>query len=132
MTHNSTEIKNTRKFGIVALIFFGLLCSLALWRSKPGVATFFAVLALLGLSFIAFPAQMKPAHDAWVKVAHLIGKTINITLLTIVYFLVITPFAILMKILRQDPLHPKTEDKTTYWVTRQETAQPKDRFYNRY
>ena len=76
---------------------------------------------------------MEPVYRGWLKVAHFIGRTITLGILTLAYYLVITPFALAKRFFGGRPL-PLKPDKAagTYWVTRTEPAQPKERFLKRY
>lgn len=133
MTSSSTDDKAVRKFGFVAFFFFGILCALAFWRHKMIPFYFFGFLSLLGLGFIVMPNALKPVYDVWLKIAHFIGKVITTVGLTLLYYLVITPAALLKMVFGGRPL-PLKPDKgaSSYWVDRDEPAQPKERFIKRY
>jgi len=130
---NSTKKKEIRKFGIIALIFFGCLCVLGLWTQKTIPAYFFGFLSILGLGFILIPEPLMPIHAGWLKIASFIGKIVNILVLTLAYYLVITPSAMLKRLFGRIPLSLKPDKKVlSYWVARDEPAQPKGRFLKRY
>ena len=116
-----------------ALFLFGILCGLTFWRQKVLPATFFGVLAFLGLGFITLPQHLKPVYKGWLKIAHLIGKTITVIMLTIAYYLVITPSAWIKRCFGGRPL-PISPDRnrSSYWVSRPAPAQPKERFKKRF
>jgi len=127
------DIKEIRKFGGIAFLFFGLLCALAIWRQKVLLACFFGSLSLLGSGFIVFPGPLKPVYDLWLKIAHFMGTMITKIMLTLVYYLVITPFAIIKRLFWGSPIPLKPDkNKSTYWVSRSEAAQPKERFLKRF
>lgn len=133
MNTPSMNIRETRKFGIVAFLFFGCLCALGIWREKVFVTYFFGLLSLLGLGFILFPSQLQGVHAFWLKIAHFIGRVITVSILALAYYLVITPSALIKRVLGGAPLPVKpNKEKTSYWVTRSEAAQPKERFFKRY
>lgn len=133
MTLNSIKIKDIRKFGLIALIFFGILSALGLWKQKPIPIYLFGGLSLLGLCFILIPNKLKPVYILWLKVAHFIGRVVTTFVLALAYYLVITPFALLKRIFGGTPL-PLKPDKNadSYWITRREPVQPKERFVKRY
>lgn len=133
MTSSLTDTKEIRKFGLIALIFFGCLCMLGIIYKKPAPAYLFGGLALLGFGFTVIPAQLKPVYAAWLKVAYVIGKIITILMLTLAYYTVLTPSALLKRIFGGIPLSTK-QDKNikSYWVRRSEPAQPRERFSKRY
>ena len=133
MNSSSTNKKEIRKFGIIAFLFFGCLCALGLWRQKPVAFYLFGVLSLLGMGFILLPTLLRPVYDAWLRIAHLIGRTVTIVMLTLAYYLVITPSAVAKRIFGGRPLPLKPDPNTpSYWVERAEPAQPKERFHKRY
>lgn len=129
MTSSSTDVKEIRKFGSVAFIFFGLLCTIAVWRHKVLLTCFFGTLSSLGLGFLVIPRPLKPVYDAWLKIAHFIGSSITAIMLILAYYLVITPSGIIKRLLG-GPIMPLKPDKNvlSYWRSRSETAQPKERF----
>ena len=130
---NSTDVKQIRKFGLVAVIFFGSLCAMGIWREKPLPSYLFGALSVLGIGFILIPFQLRPVYAAWLKIAQFIGRVINTLILTLAYYLVITPTA-LIKRLFSGPVLPLKPDESvlSYWVSREEPVQPKERFFKRY
>ena len=133
MNSNLTDTREVRKFGFIALIFFGCLCVLGLWMKKPLPTYLFGFLAILGLGFILIPAQLKPVHAAWLKAAHLLGRIITTLILALAYYLVITPSAFLKRLFGGRPIPVKPDkEASSYWVDRTEPAQPKERFLKRY
>ena len=133
MNSNSTDTREVRKFGFIALIFFGCLCVLGLWMKKPLPTYLFGFLSILGLGFILIPAQLKPVHTTWLKAAHFLGRIITTLILTLAYYLVITPSAFLKRLFSGRPLPVKPDkEASSYWVDRTEPAQPKERFIKRY
>ena len=133
MTLSLTERKEIRKFGAIALLLFGFLSFIAAWRIKILIACFFGVLSLLGIGLFMLPDRLKPIYDKWMQIAHFINKAITAIMLTMVYYLVITPFALMKKLFGGAPILLKPDRSvSSYWVTRSEIAQPKERFIKRF
>ncbi len=133
MSLNSTDTKQIRKFGLIALIFFGCLCALGIWLEKPFPTYLFGILSALGLGFILFPHQLRPVFVAWLKIAHFLGRVVTTLMLTLAYYLVITPAALIKRIFGGTPLPIKPDkNASSYWVNRTEPNQPKERFLKRY
>ena len=133
MISYSTEKREIRKFGLIALIFFGCLCALGVWMRKPIPTYLFGSLSILGLGFLLIPAQLRPIYATWLKIAHLLGIIVTTLTLTLTYYLVLTPSAMLKWIFggRPIPLKPD-KNASSYWVSRTEPAQPGERFIKRY
>ena len=80
-----------------------------------------------------FPYRSRHVHAGWLKCAHLIGRAVNVLMLTLAYFLVITPSAWLKRLFGGRPLPVRPDRKaSSYWVEREEAAQPRERFLKRF
>ena len=133
MNLDTTDSREIRRFGLVALIFFGCLCVLGLWLEKPLPACLFGALSVLGLGFILIPYRLRPIYAAWLKIAHILGRIVTTLILTLAYYLVIVPTALIKRLFGGTPLPVKPDKKaSSYWVDRTEAAQPKERFLKRY
>jgi len=133
MNSNSTENMQIRLFGLVAFIFFGTLSVLGLLMEKPVPLYFFGSLSIIGIGFIIMPTQLKPIYTAWLKIAHLIGRTFTTIILTLAYYLVITPSGLIKRLISGSILPVKPgKNHSSYWVSRVEPSQPKERFLKRY
>ncbi|MFP3869866.1 MAG: hypothetical protein ACLFVT_03155 [Syntrophobacteria bacterium] len=133
MNWNLTELGEIRKFGFVAFIFFGCLCTFALWGKRLYPAWVFGFLSILGCGFMAAPSRLRPLYVRWLLVTRFLGRMATILVLSLAYYLVITPAALIKRIFGGRPL-PLSPDKnaSSYWVTRSEPAQPRERFSKRY
>jgi hypothetical protein len=133
MNSNSTSNKDIRRFGVIAFVFFGALSGIGLWTKKPVPTYFFGSLSVLGLGFILIPTPLRPVYDTWLRIAHFLGKIFTMLILALAYYLVITPAALIKRLFGGRPL-PLKPDKgaLSYWATRTEPVQPKERFIKRY
>ncbi len=133
MNSNSTEPGQIRKFGASALVFFGILSSIGFWRGSPIPTYLFGFLSLLGLGFVLLPTPLRPVYKGWMGVAHAMGRVITTLMLTLAYYLVITPSGLLKRLISGSPI-PGAPDSsaTSYWVARPEPAQPREQFFKRF
>jgi hypothetical protein len=133
MNSNSTEKRRIRIFGLIAFIFFGILCVLGIWKEKFLPTYLFGFLSLLGLGFITMPVPLRPAYKAWIRFAHFISSVITNLILVLIYYLVVTPSGLIKRLFGGKPLPVKPDKNiSSYWVTRTEPAQPAERFFKRY
>jgi hypothetical protein len=133
MISSSTEKREIRKFGAIALCVFGALLAAGLWREKIPISICFGILTLFGMLFLLLPAQFKPAYLAWLRAAHFMGTLTTALVLVLAYYLVITPTALLKRIFGGRPISLSPDPRvSSYWVARSEPAQPKERFEKRY
>lgn len=133
MTSFSTDLRQIRRFGLAGVVVFGLLGGLGYWRAQAVPACFFSLLTLLCMGFLIVPARFAPIYVGWMKAAHLLGRYFTAFILSLTYYLVITPFGLVMRIFGKTAL-PVRQDKgvSSYWVARSEPVQPKERFFKRY
>ena len=133
MPSNLIEKKQIRKFGLIAFIFFAILCALGIWAQKRLTIYLFGSLSILGIGFMVVPVQLTPVYKTWLKIGHLLSRAVNTLILILIYYLVITPAGLIKRIIGGRPLPLKPDRAaSSYWVTKPETAQPKERFLKRY
>ena len=59
---------------------------------------------------------LTPLNKIWFKIGILLGNIISPIVMGIIFFLVVTPTSIIMKILRKDLLNLKKNNKNSYWI----------------
>lgn len=133
MTSSSTDIRQIRIFGTVALLFFGSLSAAGVYLGRQIPPALFGMLSLIGLGLLLLPKQLRPVYEGWLRAAHLIGTVTTLILLTLVYFLAVTPTALLKRLWGGRPLPLKPDRAAaSYWRVRKEGAQARERFFKRY
>jgi hypothetical protein len=126
MTHENydrtEEVKTSsnRSFGFVmaaAAVAFGLFPLVA------GGSPHWWLLCLGGLFLLAAfakPALLGPLNFLWTRFGLLLSRITNPLILGLMYYLVMTPVALVMKLVGHDPLQRKFDpDKETYWQEKQ-------------
>jgi len=117
------SVKQGRKFGLtlgIALLVFG---GLSIWRGHDIVPLFLlfpgAIMMLAGL---LVPTRLGPVERGWMAFGHLLSRFMSPIILGIVYFGVLAPAGLLMRLFGGNPLkaHHKNE---TIWVVREKKRQ---------
>ena len=96
--------------GVLALIFGLLLPWIRKWEHLPDLQWIGAGAVVIAWSLIA-PGSMNGLYRGWMRIAMAIGNVINAIVLAIVFFIVITPMGIVMRMVGRDPMH-RTLDKS--------------------
>ena len=120
MTSNSKiKISSNRNFG---LVFFAVFLIVALWPLKHDEDV---RLWSLGLSIIFFilgifnSKLLTPLNKLWFKFGIFLGVIVSPMVMGIVYFAVVTPTGVLMRLLGKDLLRTsKIKNTSTYWIKR--------------
>lgn len=112
-----------RKFGLTIGIFLLLIAGFLFWKERPGFPYFAYIgggFALLGL---IVPILLKPIYKVWMSFAVVMGFIMTRVILTILYFGMFTPIALIAKLLGKDLLDERwNKNATTYWVKRPVTT----------
>ncbi len=109
-----------RKFGGTFAILFALVAVYMLSRHQPGWGA--AILVASGLTtFVTVfaPQRLEPLNKLWFELGVLLGKVVNPIVLGTLFFLVITPLALIMRLAGRDALLLKKRDAPSYWVNRE-------------
>ena len=131
--HGST-LPSERTFGFVFTGIF-LIVSAYLWSqdSKTTTIQIFLVLALVFLALaLLMPVALRPLNKAWYKLGLLMGRVVSPIVLGILFFILISPIAIVMRLAGRDPLKLRKQDVQSHWIDRAppgpESASFKDQF----
>jgi polyferredoxin len=117
-----TEPRDLRKFG---LLVGGVLLLLGGWffyRHKAHYPYFLGIgVVLLTLGLVA-PRSLKQVYVGWMGVGFLLGLIVSTTLLTMFFYLVVTPIGLIARLMGKDFLARKWDQKAnTYWLARDRT-----------
>ena len=113
------KISSNRSFG---LVFFVVFLIIALWPLKSGEEFRLWSLVLSIIFFILGILNSKlltPLNKLWFKFGIFLGAIISPIIMGIVYFLVVTPTGVFMRLLGKDLLKTsKVKNTSTYWIKR--------------
>lgn len=106
------------EFSEAALFFLGMVASpLAYFRGRPTLAAAFWVAAvLLRLVGLVSPQRLRPVFLALTLAAWPIGWVVSRLVLAIIYYAVVTPIALVLRLLGRDPLARRPDPSAvSYW-----------------
>ena len=113
------KISSNRSFG---LVFFVVFLIVALWPLKSGEDIRIWSLALSIIFFslgILNSKLLTPLNKLWFKFGILLGSIVSPIIMGIVFFLVVTPIGVFMRLLGKDLLKMrKVKNTSTYWIKR--------------
>jgi len=116
LKNNDIKIGSNKSFGIVFFIVFLIIAlypmlkgqDLRLWSLI--ISFIFLILGMINSSILS------PLNKIWFKFGILLGNIISPIVMAIVFFGVVLPTGIVMKILRKDLIGLKKNNKNTYWI----------------
>ena len=126
---NDVKIGSNRSFGIVFFIVF-LIIALYPLINNEGIRIWSIIISLVFLILGLIDSKiLSPLNKLWFEFGILLGKIISPLVMGIIFFLVVTPIGILMKILKKDLLNLNYNNNKTYWIEKNE---PKSKMKNQF
>ena len=107
---------SNKSFGIVFFLVFFLIATYPLFYGNDlrlwslFVSFIFLILGLMNSKILS------PLNRIWFKFGIILGKVFSPIVMGIIFFLVVTPIALIMRILRKDILNLKFNENDTYWI----------------
>ena len=126
-------VRKGRDFGLTVGAAFLILAALLWWRAqgslaavltlptdlrfRHGLSATFALLgAALALAGVALPTRLGGLERAWMYLAHAISKVTTPIFMGVVYFVVVTPIGLGMRLLGRQPLRSAARGATA-WIS---------------
>ena len=112
------KISSNRSFGILFSIVFA---AIALWpllnlgEIRVWSVIVSSIFLLLGLinSKLLYPLNL-----IWVKFGELIGKIVAPLVMALIFFIILTPIGLFLRLIGKDLLNIKLNNNKTYWIKR--------------
>ena len=126
---DETKLGSNKSFGIVFFVVFLLISfypllnneSIRLWSLI--ISTIFLILGILNSNLLS------PLNKLWFKFGILLGKIISPIVMGIIFFLVVTPIGLIMRLFGKDVLNLKYNDYKSYWIKK---TGPKNKMKNQF
>ncbi len=123
------KIGSNRSFGIVFFIVFFLIASypltqggeLRIWSLI--ICLIFLILGLINSKILT------PLNKLWFKFGIFLGKIVSPIIMGIIFFLVVTPIGLIMRVFGKDVLNLKFDKAKSYWI---EKSGPKSKMKNQF
>ena len=118
---------SSKSFGY---LFFGIFLVLAIWVYVKnqnlnywfiGTSAVFLVLTLIKSKLLDV------LNDLWIKFGELLGKIIAPIVMSIVFFLIVTPIGLILKIVKKDLLKLRFNNDKSYWIEKNKTIESMDK-----
>ena len=112
------KVSSNKSFGIVFFVFFLIISlfpllkygNIRIWAIIPAII--FLILGLLNSPILS------PLNKIWFKFGILLGNVISPIVMGIVFFAVVTPTSLIMRMFGKNLLGLKKDNKKSYWIER--------------
>lgn len=123
------KLPTNRNFGLVFFIIFLFISLYPLLKNENirywslTISLTFLILGIINSKLLT------PLNKAWIKFGIFLGKIMTPIVMGLIFFLVVTPTSIILKIIGKDVLRLKKNKSETYWLTKEEAKSTmKDQF----
>ena len=130
-----TSSKEIRKFGLVIAIALGVIGSFVyvkfvnfnvvgwLW----GIGLLFLILGFI------LPSILRPVYRIWMLLAYFIGGIVSRVILTVLFYVVLTPTGLVLRLFGKDILNEKFDKRReSYWVKKDLSGHTKEQYRKMY
>ena len=116
-----------RSFG---LLFFVVFLVLALWplSNNNQLNLYFLSISLIFLILGLMNSKiLSPLNKTWIKFGEILGKIIAPIVMAIIYFLILTPISLIVRVFGKDLIGMKFKNINTYWIRRKKDVGTMDK-----
>ena len=115
-----TENKDLRSFGITLGIIFLIIAGFLIYKENES----FRLFIVISIAFIIFgfliPTSLKPIYISWMSFAIILGWFMTRFILSILFYLIVTPIGLITRVLGKDFLELKKDASNgSYWNQRE-------------
>ena len=112
---NDIKISSNRSFGIVFGILF-LILSLYPLLNDDNLNLIFLIFSIIFFVLGLINSKiLSPLNFAWFKFGIILGKIVSPIIMSLIFFIIVTPIGLLMKLLKKDVLDLNFNNEKTYW-----------------
>jgi hypothetical protein len=125
--------KTLRSFGFVMAGAFTVIAILLFWKQRAAAPWMAGGAALFGGLGLLAPIILKPIYIVWMTFAHYLSFVMTYVILTLFYYIILTPVGLLMRLFGKDLLAKKFPGgKDSYWVPAQSYPDDTERYSKPY
>ena len=123
------KITSNKSFGIVFFIVFLLIAMYPLINGD--IVRYWSLIISLIFLILSFLNSnlLTPLNKIWIKIGNQLGKIISKFLIGFLFFCVVTPIGLIMRIFEKDLLNLKFNNDKSYWI---EKTEPKSKMKNQF
>jgi len=123
-----------RQFAVLFLIFIGGLGTILYFKDKPLIVSeiLWNLAWIVGLAGLIFPPLVRPVFVVMMAVALPIGFVVSTVLMLIIYFLIMTPIGLVMRVFGYDPMRMRpAAGAESFWIERPPSSDVR-RYFKQY
>ena len=118
--NSETNISSNRSFGIIFSIIFLIIATYPLINNED-IRIWSLIVSLIFLILAYYQSSiLTPLNRSWYKFGIFLGRIVSPIILGVIYFFVVTPTSLLMRLFKKDLLNLKFSNNKSYWINKQD------------
>ena len=119
MIPKDITLPSNKNFGLFFFAIFSFFSIFFYYKGIEKIAYLFLIISItfFTISFL-FPHLLHPLNRSWMSLGYFIGFIINPIILGLIYFLIISPYGLIIKLIGRDELKIKKSNKKSNWIYR--------------
>lgn len=131
VAHELVRPSSHRSFGVFFCMVFSLVGMFPLLTGGTPLWWALVISIVIGLLAALRPGLLAPPNRIWTRLAQALHSVVNPVVMGVMYFGVVWPTGLLLRLAGKDPLRQRRDPRaTTYWIEREPPAP--DHFKNQY
>ena len=117
MTSKKIKIGSNKSFGIVFFVFFLIIAFYSFFFQQSEIKIWALILSFIFLFLgLLNSFLLTPLNKIWFKFGLLLGNIVSPVVMGFIFFLIVTPTALILKLLKKDILNLKKNKSFSYWI----------------
>ena len=122
------KVSSNKSFGVVFFVFF-LAVSFYPLINNGEFRLWALITAIIFLTLgMVNSTILTPLNILWFKFGMILGRIVSPIIMALVFFCVVTPTGLVMKLFNKDLLKLKKKNKKSYWIERKSKSEMKNQF----
>jgi hypothetical protein len=128
------QLPSEKKFGVLFIVVFFLIAGYGFIKGWEKIWIYFwaGLSLLIGLVTLVAPKLLAPFNRAWFSLGKIMGRIVSPITLGAIFFLILTPVALVTRLFGRDELRLKRRSAQSYWVKRQNNISSAESFKNQF
>jgi uncharacterized membrane protein YhfC len=127
---NQINLKEAKKFGLILAFILLVIGTIHFFNGHANVSLwFYSFSAAFFLISVLLPGFILPVYILSIKISRLIGWVNTRIILSIIFYLIVTPISLVMRLFKKDYLEKRIDkNKDSYWVKKEYISKDINRY----
>lgn len=128
------QLPSERRFGLLFIAVFAVVGIYAYFKGweQTAVISLAGLSGLIALITIIAPKLLAPFNRLWFQLGQLMGRIVSPIVLGAIFFLLLTPVAVVTRLFGRDELRLKRKAVSSYWIERKSENSTAESFKNQF